>query len=29
MEGIDLVADLMAIAATTAPKSRGENFKRL
>ena len=26
MEGIDLVANLMAISATTAPKSRGENF---
>lgn len=26
MEGIELVANLMAIAATTAPKSKGENF---
>ena len=26
MEGIDLVANLMIISATTAPKSRGENF---
>jgi uncharacterized ferredoxin-like protein len=26
MEGIDVVARLMAISATTAPKSKGENF---
>ncbi|MBW1777730.1 MAG: hypothetical protein JRI76_02565 [Deltaproteobacteria bacterium] len=26
MDGIDLVAQLMAISATTAPKSKGENF---
>lgn len=26
MEGVDLVAKLMAIAATTAPKSKGENY---
>ncbi|MCF8104525.1 MAG: DUF2148 domain-containing protein [Desulfohalobiaceae bacterium] len=28
MEGIDLVARFMAISATTAPKSKGENFVR-
>jgi len=28
MDGVDLVAKLMAIAATTAPKSKGENFVR-
>jgi uncharacterized ferredoxin-like protein len=28
MEGIDLVAQLMAISAVTAPKSKGENFVR-
>jgi uncharacterized ferredoxin-like protein len=28
MEGVDLVADLMAISAITAPKSKGENFVR-
>ncbi|MFC1858816.1 ferredoxin domain-containing protein [Thermodesulfobacteriota bacterium] len=26
MEGVDVVAQLMAISATTAPKSKGENF---
>jgi len=26
MDGIDMVAQLMAISATTAPKSKGENF---
>ena len=26
MEGVDIVAQLMAIAATTAPKAKGENF---
>jgi len=26
MDGIDMVAQLMAISATTAPKSRGENY---
>ncbi|MDI6797579.1 MAG: DUF2148 domain-containing protein [Desulfatibacillaceae bacterium] len=26
MEGLDIVAKLMAISATTSPKSRGENF---
>jgi len=26
MNGIDMVAELMAISATTAPKSKGENF---
>ena len=28
MDGIDTVAQLMAISATTAPKSRGENYVR-
>jgi len=28
MDGIDMVAQLMAISATTAPKSRGENYVR-
>jgi uncharacterized ferredoxin-like protein len=26
MEGVDIVASLMSISATTAPKSKGENF---
>ncbi|MDP6395572.1 MAG: hypothetical protein QF466_09020 [Desulfobacterales bacterium] len=26
MNGIDIVAQLMSISATTAPKSKGENF---
>ena len=28
MEGVDLIARFMAISATTAPKSKGENFVR-
>ena len=26
MDGVEMVAQLMAISATTAPKSKGENF---
>ncbi len=29
MKGVDLVAELMAVSATTAPKSKGENFVQI